>query len=152
MSGIGDLMIGSSLSAGRRVGHAPSALNAISGQADWNSTLQRAVSARREEQAPESDPRMAGIRSNVEELVARTLIAPVLASLHNNPLKSDLFPETPGSKALAPLLEAEVAKSMASSMGGSLVDQVARRLLNQLDATSRAKDGAGTLHESARER
>lgn len=72
------------------------------------------------------------VRGQVEELVARTFIAPILASMRENPLKSDLFPETPGTKALAPIVEAEVAKSMAKSMGGGFVEDVARRLLENL--------------------
>jgi len=145
VNGLSDLMIGSSLSAGRSVGHAPPALSAISGQADWSAVLQSALAPAERTQRKGLDPRLAQVKQNVEELVARTLIAPVLTSLHNNPLKSDLFPESAAGKALGPLLEAEVAKQLASSMGGSLVDQMARRLLDQLDRRSGATDGAAPL-------
>lgn len=149
MNGHSDLMVGSSLSAGRSVGQAPPALSAIPGQADWSTVLQSALAPAERVEKRGPDPRLAQVKQNVEELVARTLIAPVLASLHNNPLKSDLFPQSAAGKALSPLLEAEVAKQMASSLGGSLVDQMAQRLLDQLDRRSGATDGAAPLMSGA---
>lgn len=84
-------------------------------------------------QAPEQ--REAEVRRNVEELVAQTLIAPILEKLHEDPLRSGLFERTEGEKALRPLLEAEVAKDIAHSMRAGFIDHMAHRLLNPRGTT-----------------
>jgi len=66
---------------------------------------------------------------NVEELVARTLVGPILEKLSNDPLNSGLFERGHAEKALRPLLEAEVAKDIVAGMRTGFVDHVARRLL-----------------------
>ncbi len=70
------------------------------------------------------------VRKHVEELVATTLVAPILKNLNEDPLESGLFKKTHGEKALRPLLEAEIAKKIVHHMRSGLVDQVARRLLS----------------------
>lgn len=67
---------------------------------------------------------------NVEELVAQTLVVPVLEKLREDPLESGLFKKSEGEKALRPMIEAEVAKDIVHNMRTGLVEQVARRLLN----------------------
>jgi len=71
----------------------------------------------------------AEVRKHVEELVASTLVAPILKNLNEDPLESGLFKKTHGEKALRPMLEAEIAKKIVHHMRSGLVDQVARRLL-----------------------
>lgn len=77
----------------------------------------------------------AEVRRNVEELLATTLVGPILKNLNEDPLESGLFKKSHGEKALRPLLEAEIAKDIVHNMRSGLVDQVARRLLNA-DRTS----------------
>ncbi|GEM_PF-4373712 len=88
--------------------------------------------------------REAKVYRNVEELVAQTLIAPVLEKLREDPLESGLFKKSEGEKALRPLIEAEVAKDIVHNMRTGLVEQVARRLLNPksvaADTTGRRLD------------
>lgn len=72
---------------------------------------------------------------NVEELVAQTLVAPVLERLGNDPLNSGLFERGHAEKALRPLLEAEVSKKIVAGMRTRLVDHMARRLLADAQAT-----------------
>ena len=71
----------------------------------------------------------AQVRRHVEELLATTLVSPILKSLNEDPLESGLFRKSHGEKALRPLLEAEIAKDIVHNMRTGLVDQVARRLL-----------------------
>lgn len=73
---------------------------------------------------------------NVEELVAQTLVAPVLEQLGNDPLNSGLFERGDAEKALRPLLEAEVSKRIVAGMRTRLVDHVARRLLGDAPETT----------------
>lgn len=68
------------------------------------------------------------LHRSVDEMLARALVAPVLASLQNDPLKSDLFEGTHAEKALRPLLEAQVAQSVVQRLRTGLGDAVARRL------------------------
>ncbi|MCC6907332.1 MAG: hypothetical protein IT430_05265 [Phycisphaerales bacterium] len=75
-------------------------------------------------------PRREKVRRNVEELVAQTLVMPVLERLRQDPLDSGLFKKTHAEQSLRPLLEAEVAKSIVRRMPSGLVDQMAHRLLN----------------------
>ncbi len=70
------------------------------------------------------------VRRNVEELVAQTLVMPVLERMRQDPLDSGLFKKTHAEQSLRPLLEAEVAKSIVHRMPSGLVDQMAHRLLN----------------------
>lgn len=72
----------------------------------------------------------AEVRQHVEELVASTLVAPILKNLNEDPLESGLFKQTHGEKALRPMLEMEIAKKIVHHMRSGLVDQVARRLLS----------------------
>ncbi|MCL4199008.1 MAG: hypothetical protein KJZ69_16080 [Phycisphaerales bacterium] len=72
---------------------------------------------------------------NVEELVAQTLVVPVLERLGSDPLNSGLFERGDAEKALRPLLEAEVSKKIVAGMRTRLVDHMARRLLASAQAT-----------------
>lgn len=93
------------------------------------------------EQSPEQVRR--DVYRHVEELLAQTLVAPVLAKLGDDPLNSGLFERGHAEKALRPLLEAEVAKDIVAGMRAGFVEHVARGLLRHLPSAPPAHVNAG---------
>lgn len=71
------------------------------------------------------------VRRAAEELVARALVQPFLAMMHDDALKSGLFGNTPGEKTFRPLLDAEFSKRTVSGMKNDLVEALVHRLLKR---------------------
>lgn len=93
------------------------------------------------EQSPEQVRR--DVYRHVEELVAQTLVAPILAKMGDDPLRSGLFERGHAEKALRPLLEAEVAKDIVAGMRTGFVEHTARRLLSHLPSAPPPASKAG---------
>ncbi len=68
------------------------------------------------------------LKAGATELVATTFIQPMFAMLRNDPLRSELFPESSGEKMFGPMLDAELAKRIVSSGNLPLTNAVVRQL------------------------
>ncbi len=114
------------------------------GGGDFSKSLATALGGG--ENRAERDPREAA-----EELVAITLIQPVLAKLRESEMGAEPFAPSDGEKRFGALYDAEIARRMVKSRSFPLVDALARQMrerqasagVSASVATEGANDDAG---------
>lgn len=114
------------------------------GGGDFSKSLAAALGGG--ENRVERDPREAA-----EELVAITLIQPVLAKLRESEMGAEPFAPSDGEKRFGALYDAEIARRMVKSRSFPLVDALARQMrerqasagVSASVATEGANDDAG---------
>lgn len=73
-------------------------------------------------------------REASEQLVASTLLLPLLQQMRNDPFKTDMFHGGSAEDIFGAQLDTQLADRMASSMRLPVVEQVYERITRQLDA------------------
>lgn len=86
-----------------------------------------------EDEATEADP----ARAAAEELVAITMIQPILASLRESNMAADPFGPGDAERRFGPMWDAAIAHRIVKARGFGLVDEVARRVRQQGDGAAR---------------
>jgi len=85
------------------------------------------------EDEPDADP----ARAAAEELVAITMIQPILASLRESNMAADPFGPGDAERRFGPMWDAAIAHRIVKARGFGLVDEVARRVRQQGDGAER---------------
>lgn len=75
-------------------------------------------------------------RRAAEQLVASSLVVPVLAQLHEGPFRSELFAPGSAERRFAPMLDQHLADRITASGRFPIVDAIADRLSGR-DSTER---------------
>ncbi len=112
----------------------PSVLDRVSGPGQRLASAQNqfaGVLNRAREKAPESSESAA--RDAAEQLVAITLVQPLLAQLRETNNAAPPFAPTPAEKQFASLQDARVAQDIVRGSRFPLVDQLARSMLKHLN-------------------
>lgn len=98
------------------------------------------------EQTPESQE--AAVRKTAEELVAITMVQPVLAQLRETNNAAAPFGPTQAEKQFGALQDARVAQDIVRGSKFPIVDQIAQQMLNRLGQGAPTPDSQGGRHDS----
>jgi len=117
-----------------------------SGGGDFSASLAAALGG--EEDRTGTDPREAA-----EELVAISLVQPVLASLRDSDMGAEPFKASESEKRFGALYDAEIAHRLVKSKRFPLVDALARQMRERMEsAGSVTPPGTEAGHADARTR
>lgn len=93
----------------------------VSSSGGFSASLEAALSGRRSSAAPDA-------REAAEELVAITLVQPILAELRESDMGAEPFKATDTEKKFGALYDAEIARRIVKKAGFPLVDALARQM------------------------
>jgi Rod binding domain-containing protein len=101
----------------------------------FDASLKEAMARRGEDRTSGKDPREAA-----EELVAMTLVQPILAQLRDSSMAAEPFAPTEGEKRFGAMYDAQVARQIVRGSRFPLVEELARQMRERLGPTEDPDD------------